>query len=75
MNMVLSEIEIEILKIFMKNRGGTARDIYNKLPSGFDFITILRIVHTLHKKGLLLQIRSGSESTYKVSEQGIVVIP
>ena len=70
----LSEKEIVILKIIVQNHGGTAQEIYRKGSSDSDFVAILRVIHTLHKKGLLLQIRSGSESIYKVSDKGLEVI-
>jgi predicted transcriptional regulator len=70
----LSEKEIAILKILVTNRGGTAKEIHSKWYSSSDFISVLRIIHGLHRKDLLLQIRAGGESIYKVSEKGLKVL-
>ena len=70
----LSEKETAILKILANNHGGTAKEIHGKWYSDSDFITVLRIIHGLHRKNLLLQIRAGSESMYKVSEKGLAVL-
>jgi len=70
----LSEKEIAILKILVSNGGGTAKDIHSKWFGNSDFITVLRIFHGLHRKDLLLQIRNGGESIYKVSDKGLKVL-
>ena len=70
----LSEKEIAILKILATNRGCTAKDLHSKWYSDSDFITVLRIIHGLHRKDLLLQIRAGGESMYKISEKGLKVL-
>lgn len=70
----LSEKEISILKILAADHGSTANEIHNKWYGDSDFITVLRIIHGLHRKDLLLQIRAGSESIYKVSEKGLKVL-
>jgi predicted transcriptional regulator len=70
----LSEKEIAMMKILAKSRGCTAKEIHSKWYSDSDFITMLRIIHGLHRKDLLLQIRAGGESIYKVSEKGLKVL-
>lgn len=66
----LSNKEISILKIIREKGSSKAQEIYHQLPNCSDFISELRLIHALHRKDFVLQIRSGSESIYMLSEYG-----
>ncbi len=62
---VLSESEIHILNIIRKNTSCSVQDVSDFLNSKLDYLVVLRTIHGLVKKSLLIQIISGGESLYQ----------
>lgn len=61
----LSEIEILILQNIFQNKVSSVEDVHKSLPISLNYLMVLRHVHSLLRKGLLLQTRIGNESIYK----------
>ncbi len=61
----LSELEILVLENIFQNKVSNVEEIYRSLPILLDYLTVLRYVHSLLGKDLLVQTKIGHESIYK----------
>jgi predicted transcriptional regulator len=61
----LSEIEILVFENIFQNKVSSVEEVHQTLPVSLDYLSVLRYVHGLLRKNLLVQMKVGNESIYK----------